>query len=158
MLDGLDEVADPQIRKQVVTWVEQCMASMVKTTLSSHPAHMVIKSNPLANVTVLQVRPFTSQQVEQFVNNWYLANEIMSSQKDDPGVREAGPSWRRGLARTNTFDEHTCRPGHDDQGGEDSAGPGRFRRRKAYSSLENECPLLAVVQTGEDSSNGIMTR
>ncbi|MGA2490888.1 MAG: NACHT domain-containing protein [Anaerolineales bacterium] len=86
MLDGLDEVADPQIRKQVVVWVEQCMVSYGKNrfVISSRPHGY--QDNPLADVTVLQVRPFTSQQVEKFVNNWYLANEIMSSQKDDPGV------------------------------------------------------------------------
>jgi predicted NACHT family NTPase len=88
MFDGLDEVADLQIRRQVVTWVEQCMASYGKNhfVISSRPHGY--KSNPLSNVTVLQVRPFTNQQVEQFVNNWYLANEIMSQQKDDPGVHE----------------------------------------------------------------------
>ena len=88
MFDGLDEVADLQIRKLVVSWVDQCMASYGKNRflLSSRP--FGYKSNPLANVAVLQVRPFTAKQQEQFVHNWYLANEIMSSQKDDPGVRE----------------------------------------------------------------------
>ncbi|MGE0680725.1 MAG: hypothetical protein AB7P69_07435 [Candidatus Binatia bacterium] len=45
------------------------------------------RSNPLSGVTVLEVRPFASEQVQRFVQNWYLANEIMSAQKDDPGVR-----------------------------------------------------------------------
>lgn len=88
MLDGLDEVADLDVRKLVVGWVDQCMVSYGKNCfiLSSRP--FGYRSNPLANVSVLQVRPFTSKQQEQFVQNWYLANEIMSSQKDDPGVRE----------------------------------------------------------------------
>lgn len=88
MLDGLDEVADIQVRKQVVAWVEQCMVSYGKNRflISSRPHGY--KTNPLENVTVLLVRSFTTQQVEQFIHNWYLANEIMSAQKDDPGVRE----------------------------------------------------------------------
>jgi predicted NACHT family NTPase len=88
MLDGLDEVADMPTRKQVVEWVDQCMVAYGKNrfVLSSRP--FGYKSNPLADVTVLQVRPFTTPQVEQFVHNWYIANEIMSSQRDDPGVRE----------------------------------------------------------------------
>ena len=88
MLDGLDEVADLHTRKQVVNWVEQCMVAYGKNhfILSSRPHGY--KSNPLSNVNVLQVRSFTSGQIEQFVNNWYLANEIKSSQKDDPGIRE----------------------------------------------------------------------
>jgi energy-coupling factor transporter ATP-binding protein EcfA2 len=88
MMDGLDEVADIPSRKQVVAWVEKCMVAYAKNrfVLSSRPHGY--KTNPLENVTVLQVRPFTSEQVKLFVHNWYLANEIMSSQKDDPGVHE----------------------------------------------------------------------
>jgi predicted NACHT family NTPase len=32
------------------------------------------------------VRPFVSVQIELFIQNWYLANEIMSAQRDDPGI------------------------------------------------------------------------
>ncbi|MCA9931692.1 MAG: hypothetical protein KC419_24585, partial [Anaerolineales bacterium] len=31
--------------------------------------------------------PFSIMQVEQFVHRWYLANEIMSAQREDPGVQ-----------------------------------------------------------------------
>ena len=88
MFDGLDEVADIETRKQVVIWVERCMAANGNNRfiLSSRPHGY--KTNPIGNVTVLLIRPFSTQQVEQFIQNWYLANEIMSSQKDDPGVRE----------------------------------------------------------------------
>lgn len=88
MFDGLDEVADISARKLVVNWVDQCIASYGKNhfIISSRP--FGYKSNPLSNVTVLQIRPFSAKQQEQFVFNWYLANEIMSSQKDDAGVRE----------------------------------------------------------------------
>jgi energy-coupling factor transporter ATP-binding protein EcfA2 len=114
MLDGLDEIADLQIRKLVVSWVDQCMASYGKNCflLSSRP--FGYKSNPLANVTVLQIKPFTTKQQGQFVHNWYLANEIMSSQKDDPGVREDA---RRGasdllerLRSANTLSELAVNP------------------------------------------------
>jgi len=86
MFDGLDEVADLTIRNSVVKWVEQCMSAYSKNrfVLSSRPHGY--KTNPLEKVTVLQVKPFTSTQVKQFVYNWYLANEMMSSQRDDPGV------------------------------------------------------------------------
>ena len=36
---------------------------------------------------MVEVLPFDRKQVQKFVENWYLANEIMSAQKDDPGVR-----------------------------------------------------------------------
>lgn len=94
MLDGLDEVKE-QKRAPVVAWVEQSMVAHAKNrfVLTSRPHGY--KDTLLSHVTVLQVRSFNTQQVAQFVNNWYLANEIMSSQKDDPGVREEA---RRGAS------------------------------------------------------------
>lgn len=89
MMDGLDEVADINTRKQVVAWVDQCMVSYGKNhfILTSRPHGY--RQNHLEHATaVLRVRPFTNKQVEIFIHNWYLANEIMSSQKNDPGVRE----------------------------------------------------------------------
>src|SRR5262249_31055257 len=47
------------------------------------------RSNPLAGVTLLEVRPFNWEQVGRFVKNWYLANEIMAARKEDEGVRIA---------------------------------------------------------------------
>ena len=87
MLDGLDEVKENK-RAQVVAWVEKSMVAHAKNrfVLTSRPHGY--KSTPLSHVTVLQVRSFNTQQVEQFITNWYLANEIMSTQRDDPGVRE----------------------------------------------------------------------
>jgi hypothetical protein len=88
MLDGLDEVADPQTRRILVDWVEQCMAAYGRNCfiVTSRPHGYV--SNPLSNVLLLQAMPFSAQQVEQFVYNWYLANEVIASHKDDSGVRE----------------------------------------------------------------------
>ena len=87
MLDGLDEVADLETRQRVATWVENRMTAYGKNRfiISSRPHGY--RTNPLAGVTVLQVHPFSFAQVRQFVENWYLANEIMASQRDDPGVR-----------------------------------------------------------------------
>lgn len=87
MLDGLDEVAEPGTRQQVVNWVEKCMIGYGRNrfVISSRPHGY--RSNPLSGVAVLQVLPFTQQQIALFVQNWYLANEIMSNQRDDPGVR-----------------------------------------------------------------------
>ncbi|MBI1880406.1 MAG: hypothetical protein HYR94_19685 [Chloroflexi bacterium] len=86
LLDGLDEVADLESRRKVVNWVEWQMIAHAKNrfVITSRPFGYL--SNPVSRVTVLQVRPFTSEQVQRFVYNWYQANEIMSTQKDDPGV------------------------------------------------------------------------
>lgn len=99
MLDGLDEVADPAARQGVVAWVERQMQVFSKNrfviTSRPHGYH----SNPLDGVTVLTILPFTRAQVEHFVHNWYTANEIMSQQKDDPGVRMAAQEGAEDLLR-----------------------------------------------------------
>lgn len=87
MLDGLDEVADADLRQQVVAWVERQMRRYGNNRFLITSRPFGYYSNPLRGVTLLDVRPFTIEQVERFVHNWYLANEIMSAQKDDPGVR-----------------------------------------------------------------------
>jgi energy-coupling factor transporter ATP-binding protein EcfA2 len=99
MLDGLDEVADLETRKTVVEWVEKQMVthSENRFVIASRP--FGYRSNPLSGVTVLEVRPFTSDQVKRFVHNWYIANEVMSAQKDDPGVRMAAQGGAEDLLR-----------------------------------------------------------
>jgi energy-coupling factor transporter ATP-binding protein EcfA2 len=99
LLDGLDEVGDTSLRKEVVKWVQQQM-SMYATNrfvISSRPYGY--RSNPLSGIMVLDVRPFTFEQVQIFVNNWYHANEIMSSQKDDSGVRMRAKAGAKDLVR-----------------------------------------------------------
>ncbi len=89
MLDGLDEVADPNARRQVVDWVEGQMARYGRNQFIITSRPFGYRSNPLQDATELEIRPFNSQQVQQFIRNWYLANELMSAQRDDPGVRMA---------------------------------------------------------------------
>jgi Cdc6-like AAA superfamily ATPase len=99
MLDGLDEVADFELRKQVVQWVENQIDIHHKNcfVISSRP--FGYRSNPLSNVTVVEVRPFNSIQIRNFIDNWYLANEIMSAQKHDPGVVMAAQEGAEDLLR-----------------------------------------------------------
>jgi energy-coupling factor transporter ATP-binding protein EcfA2 len=86
MLDGLDEVADPVLRRKVVTWVERQVEFLGanRFLVSSRPNGY--RDNPLAGFTALEVLPFHRDQVEKFVRNWYLANEAVAHQKNDPGV------------------------------------------------------------------------
>src|SRR6266568_3934864 len=87
MLDGLDEVADSQIRKDVASWTQKQVIAYPKNRFIVTSRPFGLRSNPLSSVTVLEVRPFTFQQVKLFVNKWYLADEIMRKQKEDEGVR-----------------------------------------------------------------------
>jgi energy-coupling factor transporter ATP-binding protein EcfA2 len=90
MLDGLDEVADEEQRQKVSQWVDRQMQLYPKTPfiLTSRP--FGYRSAPLEQVgTVLEVKPFSLQEMKQFVNNWYLQQEIMNPVgKDDQGVRD----------------------------------------------------------------------
>ena len=86
MLDGLDEVADLETRREVVAWVNRQMNQykQARFVITSRPHGY--ESNPLNQVVVLEVRPFSDAQVHEFVHNWYLANEVMSAQRRDKGV------------------------------------------------------------------------
>lgn len=86
MLDGLDEVADTTTRQRVATWVEQQILSYRNNRFVITSRPFGYRSNPLSGVAVLEVRPFTHAQVAHFVERWYLANEVMSSQANDRGV------------------------------------------------------------------------
>ena len=99
MLDGLDEVADPQIRGEVVNWVQTQIAAYRQNCFIVTSRPFGFRSNPLSGVAILEVRTFTSEQVEQFIHKWYLADEIMSKQKDDAGVHMRARAEARELLR-----------------------------------------------------------
>jgi hypothetical protein len=75
LLDGLDEVARADDRIAVADWVERQIAA--------HPRnHFVVTSRPYglpgplpAQADVFVVRPFTADQVQLFLDRWYLAAE-----------------------------------------------------------------------------------
>jgi len=87
MLDGLDEVADEKERKKVRDWVQKQIQDYPKAKFIITSRPFGYKSAPLEGVDVLEVLPFTIKQVEEFIENWYLQNEIRREGKDDFGVR-----------------------------------------------------------------------
>jgi hypothetical protein len=86
LLDGLDEVGDSDSRRAFVAWVE--------TQIRRYPNNdYVITSRPhgyrtaeIDGATVLQVRNFTSEQVNTFVRAWYFAVEKHSADGDGKDV------------------------------------------------------------------------
>jgi energy-coupling factor transporter ATP-binding protein EcfA2 len=91
LLDGLDEVADKLRRKKIVDWVDRQVERypLCRFLVTSRPHGYM--TNPLRTASAIEVQPFTWEQVQRFVKSWYLQNEIMSTGKDDQGVRdEAG--------------------------------------------------------------------
>ena len=75
LLDGLDEVARASDRVAVADWIER--------QLAAYPAnHFVVTSRSyglpgplIAHADVFVVRPFTADQVQLFLDRWYLAAE-----------------------------------------------------------------------------------
>ncbi|MBV9688342.1 MAG: NACHT domain-containing protein [Ktedonobacteraceae bacterium] len=99
MLDGLDEVADPKIRQVVADWVQRQMIAYCQNRFIVTSRPFGYHSNPLSGVTVLEVRLFAPEQVEQFIDKWYLANEIMTCQKDGLDVRTSARVKARELVQ-----------------------------------------------------------
>lgn len=89
LLDGLDEVAELQQRKLVSAWVDIQIKNFphCRFVLTARPHGY--RDAPLLRAHVLEVQPFNPKQVQKFIENWYLANEIVSSgNRNDEGVRQ----------------------------------------------------------------------
>ncbi|HEY9627964.1 MAG TPA: NACHT domain-containing protein [Coleofasciculaceae cyanobacterium] len=99
LLDGLDEVADLHRRQQVSQWCDRQMQRYPTTPfiLTSRP--FGYRSAPLMQVgMVLEIQPFDLKQMQQFIQNWYLQNEIMRRLgKEDAGVRHQAARQSRDL-------------------------------------------------------------
>ena len=89
MLDGLDEVPDETQRQQVSRWVDSQIRMFPENVwiLSSRP--FGYQSAQLKEArTTLGVLSFSLKQMRQFLNRWYLQNEILrQARKPDPGVK-----------------------------------------------------------------------
>ncbi|MCA9886266.1 MAG: NACHT domain-containing protein, partial [Anaerolineae bacterium] len=99
MLDGLDEVADDKKRRDVVSWVEKQIDAYPDNQFLITSRPHGYRSNTLQGVHTCEVQPFTSKQIEKFVQNWYLAHEIMSQQRDDEGVHMEARKGARDLTQ-----------------------------------------------------------
>jgi hypothetical protein len=97
MMDGLNEVANPDALQKMVTWIERQMAAYANNRFIITSRSDNYFNNPLEGVTVLELRPFTNQQVQRFVRNWYVTNEI-SVQAEDLLQRLRNSQTLAGLA------------------------------------------------------------
>ncbi|GIE88925.1 NACHT domain-containing protein [Actinoplanes regularis] len=90
MFDGLDEVADPVQRRLVSAWVERQIAAHHTNgfVITSRPYGY--QNNPLTSADVLQVRPFTDDQIERFILRWYTATGVRrTGRRDDVVLSDA---------------------------------------------------------------------
>src|SRR5579871_442245 len=114
LLDGLDEVADPQARQQVVSWVERQMVAYASNRFLVTSRPFGYRSNPLRDVSVLEVREFKPPQIERFIHKWYLANERRSRAPRDLSValhaREGAQDLLRRLRQNDALSALAVNP------------------------------------------------
>jgi energy-coupling factor transporter ATP-binding protein EcfA2 len=99
LLDGLDEVASRDDRLILVDWLDRQIKTHGRNLFVVTSRPYGYRDNPLSSVHTLTVRPFSSEQVRRFVSNWYVANEIISHNYDDLGVRKEAEKGTRDLIR-----------------------------------------------------------
>ncbi len=104
LLDGLDEVASADDRLAVAKWVERQVAAHSGN-------HFVITARPYglpdelaAQADVLVVRPFTTEQVQLFLDRWYLAAERHATgAADRSALRAVGMRAGESAARLSSL-------------------------------------------------------
>jgi hypothetical protein len=75
LLDGLDEVASAEDRGAVADWVERQVAAYPGDDFVVTSRSFGLPDPLTAHADVLVVRPFTAEQVQLFLDRWYLAAE-----------------------------------------------------------------------------------
>jgi energy-coupling factor transporter ATP-binding protein EcfA2 len=89
LLDGLDEVADETARQTVVEWVNHQILAYPRNRFIITSRPHGYRAHPLERVMILEVHPFTQEQIHRFLHAWYCQDLIRRTGKDNPGVRHA---------------------------------------------------------------------
>ena len=88
LLDGLDEIADIENRREISEWIDLQVSEYEKCRfiLTSRPQGYL--AAPLGRARLLKVMPFNDAQVQRFIKNWYLAQEWMKLERELDEVAE----------------------------------------------------------------------
>jgi hypothetical protein len=89
LLDGLDEMPSVVMRKRVADWADRQMATYPSTRFVVTSRPHGYKANPLSSATVVQVDPFSEEQVRTFLRNWYESTTTRSYGKGTDASRLA---------------------------------------------------------------------
>lgn len=101
MFDGLDEVSSSDERQSLIAWFDRMVSlpaySQNQFIITSRP--LGYRHNPSNRVdATLEVQAFSPEQQRQFINGWYLADEIKrEAGKRSPRVQEAAQKLARAL-------------------------------------------------------------
>lgn len=135
LLDGLDEVANTAHRQAVSQWVDQQMYNYPDTPFILTSRRLGYEEAKLNSaVQVLEVEPLSSEQIQQFVNNWYQEVErTRRGGKDDLATKEA--------ASRNTQDLLN-----------------QIQQHKALQDLASNPLLLTLIATAHQQNQSIPLR
>jgi energy-coupling factor transporter ATP-binding protein EcfA2 len=98
MLDGLDEVADPLVREKVVVWVKDQLALYGQSPFLLTSRRYGYPKDHFNEMDVLEVRPFSGEQITRFISNWYLVNTVRVTGKHDKSTHLLAVGGCPGLA------------------------------------------------------------
>jgi hypothetical protein len=89
LLDGLDETGDDAARSRLATWVENQRQrySTNRFVITSRPHGY--RSAAALPPTVLQIQPFSFEQAEQLVTNWYEAESLLVGETNERARQKA---------------------------------------------------------------------
>lgn len=85
LLDGLDEIPEVENRSKISEWIDLQVSEYgsCRFILTSRPQGYL--AAPLGRARLLKVMPFSDEQVQRFIENWYFAHEWMKTEKElDP--------------------------------------------------------------------------
>ncbi len=97
LLDGLDEVVDAEQRNAISAWVDRQIRDYPHCHFLLTARPQGYRDAPLTRAHVLEIMSFNDEQVKRFVHNWYLANKLIGSSKDDHGMRQDAEREARNL-------------------------------------------------------------
>src|SRR5262249_32611309 len=107
LLDGLDEVAVEEHRRAVVGWIARQIAQYPDNDYVATSRPHGYRTAEITGATVLQVRPFTSDQVRRFLYGWGAAPErVAPRQAAAHRARARGPGHRDSPAGAAAGDPH----------------------------------------------------
>ncbi len=112
LLDGLDEVADEEKRRQMVNWVQLQLDSYSNNRFVITSRPFGYQDNTLNKTTLLQVNPFTPDQVEQFIYKWFAADAFQSTEhnQDIQKAKEDATNLLQRLQSTPTLFDFAVNP------------------------------------------------
>jgi hypothetical protein len=89
MLDGMDEVASDADRRAVAKWAERQVAAHTGNHFAITARPYGLPEELAAKADVFVVRPFTADQVQLFLDRWYLAAERHATGASDRAAERA---------------------------------------------------------------------